>query len=142
MSDIRVMWIALDTNLLDTVLEHATSAARRIGLIDNPAIGALADDIDVIVHELSELLGQPHSRCSMARAEQAPHRRPLVQRIVELEALGWHVVGFRPSRTGDEPPLWRVTIERHDEGASMTMVEVDPDVALAELVRYARADVA
>jgi hypothetical protein len=35
-----------------------------------------------------------------------------------------------------------VTIERYDEGAVMTMVEVEPEVALAELVRYAEADAA
>ncbi len=73
---------------------------------------------------------------------QAPNARPLVRHIVALEALGWHVVGLRPSSSGDEPALWRVTIERYDENASVTMLEADPDVALAELVRYAQADAA
>lgn len=63
----------------------------------------------------------------------------LVGYIVELEAAGWHVIRLRPS-IGDEPVLWRVTIERYDESASMAITEADPDVALAELVRYARAD--
>jgi hypothetical protein len=70
------------------------------------------------------------------------HGFPLVRHIVALEAMGWHVVGLRPSITGDEPALWHVTIERYDESASMTMTDVDPDVALAELVRYAQADAA
>jgi hypothetical protein len=73
-------------------------------------------------------------------SEQDPHARSLVRRIVELEAIGWHVVRLRPSTTGDAPALWRVTIERYDENATMTMTEADPDAALAELVRYAQAD--
>ena len=72
--------------------------------------------------------------------DEEPAALPLVRHILELEALGWHVVRLRPSRTGDEPPLWHVTIERYDEGATMTMTEADPDAALAELVRYAQAD--
>jgi len=63
-----------------------------------------------------------------------------VSHIIALEVTGWHVVGFRPSIAGDAPALWRVTIERTDENASMTAIEVDPEVALAELVRYTRAD--
>jgi hypothetical protein len=128
MPDNRVMQIDLDSTVLDTLLRHATAVARRVGDMDDPAAGALADDIDAIVHRLSELLGHPH--------------RSLVRYIVELEAIGWHVVGLRPRRTGDEPALWRVTIQRYDENASMTMVEAEPDVALAELVRYAQADAA
>ncbi len=77
-----------------------------------------------------------------AAEEPASHARPLVGHIVALEAIGWHVVGLRPSCSGDEPTLWHVTIERHDEGASMTMVDADPEDALAELVRYAQADAA
>ena len=72
-----------------------------------------------------------------------PHARSLVRHIVELAAIGWHVVGLRPSRTDDPPAaLWHVTIERFDESATMTLVEADPGVALAELVRYVQADAA
>jgi hypothetical protein len=60
MSDIRVMQIVIDSGVLDTVLNHATSAAQRVGHIDHPAVFALADDIDAIVHEVSEL--QPATR--------------------------------------------------------------------------------
>ena len=66
----------------------------------------------------------------------------LVRHIVSLEALGWHVVRLRPSIGDGTATLWRVTIERYDAGATMTMVEAEPDVALAELVRYAQADAA
>lgn len=76
----------------------------------------------------------------MKAQNQDPHARSLVRHIVELEAIGWHVVGLRPSTTGDAPVLWRVTIERYDASATMTMTEAEPDVALAELVRYAQAD--
>jgi hypothetical protein len=78
----------------------------------------------------------------MRRREQDSHACALVRCIVELEAIGWHVVGLRPSTTGDAPALWRVTIERYDESATMTMTEAEPDTALAELVRYAQADAA
>ena len=76
------------------------------------------------------------------RASRDPHARSLVRHIVQLAAIGWHVVGLRPSRTDDAPALWHVTIERYDESATMTLVEADPDVALAELVRYVQADAA
>jgi hypothetical protein len=63
-----------------------------------------------------------------------------VRHIVELEAIGWHVIRLRPST--DEPVLWRVTIMRFDEDVTMTMTmtEADPEAALAELIRYAQAD--
>lgn len=66
----------------------------------------------------------------------------LVRHIVALEAAGWHVVGLRPRVIGDEPPLWRVTIEHYDASATMSMTDEDPDVALAKLVRYARVSAA
>ena len=74
--------------------------------------------------------------------EQAPDARSLVRRIFELEAIGWHVVRLRPSTTDEASALWRVTIERYDENATMTITEADPEAALAELVRYAKADAA
>ena len=77
---------------------------------------------------------------SVQHTDQDPDAPSLVRHIIALEAIGWHVVGLRPSIAGDEPPLWRVTIERTDENASMTATEEDPEVALAELVRYAQAD--
>jgi hypothetical protein len=59
------MQITLDRAILAMLLKRAASAARRVGYIDDGvdgalAIGSLADDIDAIVHELSELLGNPH----------------------------------------------------------------------------------
>jgi len=59
------MQLTLDRAILDTLLKHAMSAARLVGSIDDGdggalAVGPLADDIDAIVHELSELLGNPH----------------------------------------------------------------------------------
>jgi hypothetical protein len=65
---------------------------------------------------------------------------PLVRHIVALEAVGWRLIGLRPSIDEDGPSIWRATIARCDQNASMTITEADPDVALAELVRYARAD--
>jgi hypothetical protein len=65
---------------------------------------------------------------------------PLIHLITALEPVGWHVVEIRPSIGGGETILWRVTIERYDENVSMTVTDADPDVALAELARYAQAD--
>jgi len=74
------------------------------------------------------------------RGLRGPYACPFMHHIIALEAIGWRVVELRPSIIGDEPALWSVTIERTDENASMTATEVDPDVALAELVRYTQAD--
>jgi hypothetical protein len=74
------------------------------------------------------------------RGPRAFYACPFVHHIIALEAIGWHVVEFRPSIAGEEPALWCVTIERTDQNASMTTTEVDLDVALAELVRYTRVD--
>jgi hypothetical protein len=65
---------------------------------------------------------------------------PLVYLIAALEPVGWRVVELRPSIADGEASLWRVTIERHDQSASMNVTDADPDVALAELARYAQAD--
>ncbi len=68
-----------------------------------------------------------------------PRTLPLVRHILALEDAGWHVVELRPSTT-DELALWRVTIERYDEHATVTLTEADPEAALAELLRYAQVD--
>jgi len=57
--------LTLDSAILETLLERAASAARRVGYIQDsvdcgPSGDLLANDIDAIVHELSELLGNPH----------------------------------------------------------------------------------
>jgi hypothetical protein len=57
--------LVLDRALLEKLLKHAASAVRLVGNIDDDvggalAVGLLADDIDVIVQELSEQLGNPH----------------------------------------------------------------------------------
>lgn len=58
------MQLTLDTTTLEKLLAHAASAARIVGSIDEIvggafAVGLLADDIDAIVHQLTELLGNP-----------------------------------------------------------------------------------
>jgi hypothetical protein len=45
---------------LEGLLGHAASAARIIGHSDVLTAEPLADHIDAIVHELTELLGEPH----------------------------------------------------------------------------------
>jgi hypothetical protein len=51
--------LSLDRSALEKLLMHAASAARIAGSIDDVAIGPLADEIDAIAYELSELLGNP-----------------------------------------------------------------------------------
>jgi hypothetical protein len=52
--------IPIERTALADLLAHAASAARLVGHIDAPAVEPLADHIDAIVHELTELLGDPH----------------------------------------------------------------------------------
>ncbi len=64
--------------------------------------------------------------------------RLYVAALLELRSRGWHVSEIRPDR--DAPVLWRVVIVRYDRSAWITVIEADPDDALAELLRYAAAD--
>ena len=73
-------------------------------------------------------------------ASPLPRACPLVRHLIALEAAGWRVVELRPSVSRGEPALWRAAITRVDLDASMTVSATDPEVALAELVRYASAD--
>jgi len=52
--------IPVPETLLRDLLAHAASAARIVGHLDDAlAVEPLADHVDAIVHELSELLGEP-----------------------------------------------------------------------------------
>jgi hypothetical protein len=67
--------LTLDRSTLEKLLKHATSAARVAGSIAHAGISLLADNIDAIVHELSEVLGNPHlipMSVPSARASFAP----------------------------------------------------------------------
>lgn len=84
-----------------------------------------------------------HLRRVLGRAlRRHPPDASIVSHLVALDALGWRVVELRPSLMDGEVALWRVKAERVDLDASMRMTAADPDVALAELVRYASADAA
>jgi len=57
--------IIVDRAILKALLKRAESAGRLVGCIvesgnDAFAVDPLADEIDAIVHELTELLGNPH----------------------------------------------------------------------------------
>jgi hypothetical protein len=43
------------------LLGHATEAARLVGHLDDPVAEPLSDHIDAIVHQLTELLGDPRT---------------------------------------------------------------------------------
>lgn len=52
------MQVTLDSTVLEALLKHATTAAARVGHVDDLAVGSVADDIDAIVRKLDELLGR------------------------------------------------------------------------------------
>ena len=81
-----------------------------------------------------------HSPKAVRASNPPAPARSFVRHIIALEAIGWRIVELRPSVVGDEAPLWHVAITRVDLDASMAVAEVDLDIALAELVRYASAD--
>ena len=67
------MSITLDRSALEKLLHHAAFAARLVGHLDDGAHSALirqlADHVDAIVHELTELLGNPHVRTATNAVE-------------------------------------------------------------------------
>lgn len=73
----------------------------------------------------------------MTRRAGAP---PYMRLIAELAAIGWRITELRPERLDGRVVLWHVAIVRVDDVATMTACASDPDVALAELVRYTAAD--
>jgi hypothetical protein len=64
----------------------------------------------------------------------------LIADIAELAAIGWRITELRPERLDGRVVLWHVAIVRVDDVATMTACASDPDVALAELVRYTAPD--
>jgi hypothetical protein len=80
----------------------------------------------------------PHPCRSHATGHHDADPRPHVAALITLGALGWYVTAIRPDRT--QPVLWRVTIERFDGYASISVKEADPDDALDEVLRYAAID--
>jgi hypothetical protein len=63
-----------------------------------------------------------------------------VRYIIALDAIGWRIAELRPLGSGDGAPSWHARIIRVDLDASIAVSATDPDLALAELVRYASAD--
>ena len=59
--------------------------------------------------------------------------------IARLEAIGWRVTEFRPLIEGNLE-VWRVTIERVDLAAKVTVTALDPDDVFEELARYTASD--
>ena len=85
--------IPIPESVLADLLAHAAAAAHNVGhLDDSPATDLLADDLDAIVHKLSELLGAdliavpaPSALSPLAPAINAPeHVVPEVSRVSYL----------------------------------------------------------
>jgi hypothetical protein len=100
--------LTLDSAILEMLLNRAASAARHIGYLDDVAdsaisTGPLANDIDTIVHTLSELLGNPHlvTPVSSARSSFAPDdvARQDVVTQAEVPELASGCGASRASRT-------------------------------------------
>jgi hypothetical protein len=65
--------ITIERSILEKLLGHATSAARIVGHSDALAAGPLADHVDALVHELTELLGDPALRARPAFIDAIAH---------------------------------------------------------------------
>jgi hypothetical protein len=67
--------ITIERTVLADLLAHAVAAAHLAGHLDDDAhvhlVSALAEHVDAVVHELSELLGA--SRATAARDAVAPN---------------------------------------------------------------------
>ena len=153
------MKIALDITVLDALLKHATSAARRVGHIGHSVVGPLAGDIDAIVHELSELLGhalqvpKPVLGELLAHASSAARivghlddreRSPAVEQLSDHvdalvhglgELVGGHRLTDEPVQAEQETNAvdeLRQLIERADALASTTDEQFSRIVVLTE----------
>jgi len=73
--------ITIERSVLVGVLEHAAAAARIVGHLDGPAVEPLADHVDAIVHELTELLAELDQR-------DDDDERTEVRRTFSLRARG------------------------------------------------------
>jgi hypothetical protein len=109
---------------LEKLLNHAESAAHLVGHLDTPAIEPLADHIDAIVHELSELLGNPH-----LVAAPVPSARSTFALDVTPDAV--------PERVAPDAPAAsrRISIAIKDGTRHALMRLSDPDelgIALAD----------
>jgi len=69
--------ILIPEMILDNLLAHATAAARLAGHLDDDArvhiVSALADHVDTVVHELSELLGAARATAAVSPSESVAH---------------------------------------------------------------------
>lgn len=91
--------LTLDRTVLIELLEHAASAARIVGHLDDAiAAGPLGDHVDAVVHGLTELLGDP-------RTLAGPDGGGSDDRVVD-EATHARVQPYRPVR---HPPDFSTT---------------------------------
>jgi hypothetical protein len=62
-ANIEPVMLPLERFVLESLLDHATAAARLVGHLDDCRedllVGLLSDHIDAIAHELNELLNDP-----------------------------------------------------------------------------------
>ena len=95
--------LTIDSAILQTLLKRATSAARLVSHIEDAvgylAVDLLADDIDTIVHELSELLGNPTLIVRPVANELAPvpDSAALVNAFADEESTQPRVRRLRPA---------------------------------------------
>ena len=106
--------LTLDRATLETILERATSAARLVGYIDEPAVDGfvrpLADNIDEIVHTVTELLGNPHLIAAPVRSTRSRFAPDVVTRdhaAIAASPITEHIDAIAPgiSERFDDPRL-------------------------------------
>jgi hypothetical protein len=80
--------LSMDVETLRTLPNHAASAARLVGHLDDPiAAGPLGNHVDVIVHKLTELLGDPHT---LAAPTPVPSTRSTLALAIAPDAVPEH----------------------------------------------------
>ena len=115
------MQITIDTEILETILIHATSASRLAGCINDASDHAIVIDtitasLDEIVRTLAGLLGNPHPI-----AAPVPIARLTFALDVTPDALAEHVAP-------DAPTASRTTSIAIEDGTRHELVRLsDPD---------------
>jgi hypothetical protein len=90
--------LSIDVETLRTLLNHAACAARIVGNLDDDAhrdlVGPLAEHVDTLVHELTELLGDPHTLAALA---PVPNARSTFALDITPDAVPDHVAPDAPA---------------------------------------------
>ena len=151
----RNMQLTIERAVFEMLLKRAVSAARRIRYIEDGVHGALdvdllADDIDAIIHELTESLGNPHliaasvpDACSTFGADDVTRADLVTKRWNEPTpvpgppklAAAFTATGSTRPRVRRLRPMHR--LRRHHVGNGSTWQTLPPQASAVEPSRLA-----